>query len=130
MLRGRGADGGGRELQVHRGTARGSCSGQRPLPSRWGWGRHPGVQHLPRAFVSMRPEDEPGEIVQQVFKHWSIETTVEERRAHLGVETPRPGEHRAIERLTLCWLGWYSIVTLGAPHVSLEGRLAVRREAG
>jgi hypothetical protein len=36
--------------------------------------------------------------VQQFVKRWTLETTFEENRAHLGLETPRQWSELAIER--------------------------------
>ena len=63
------------------------------------------------------------------IKRWSIETTFEESRAHLGFETQRQWLDLAIERTTPCLLSLYSIVALLAHGLYLEGRLAVRRSA-
>ena len=63
------------------------------------------------------------------IKRWSIETTFEESRAHLGFETQRQWSDLAIERMTPCLLGLYSLVTLLADALYLEGGLAVRQSA-
>ena len=56
----------------------------------------------PRAYFSTRQRDEPRAIVQEFIKRWTIETTFEEGRAHLGIETGAaicgPG-HRAHDAL-------------------------------
>lgn len=122
-------DGGVRWLQVSSGTALWYRSGQPPLPLRWVVVRHPGSQHPPRAFFSTSPSDQAGYIVRCFIKRWSIETTFEESRAHLGFETQRQWSHLAIERMTPCLLGLYSLVTLLADALYLEGRLAVRQSA-
>ncbi len=63
------------------------------------------------------------------IKRWSIETTFEERRAHLGFETQRQRSDLAIDRTTPCLLGLYSLVALLAHDLYLEGRLTVRKSA-
>ena len=60
---------------------------------------------------------------------WSIETTFEESRAHLGFETQRQWSDLAIERTTPCLLSLYSLVALLAHGLYLDGRLAVRQSA-
>jgi hypothetical protein len=47
-----------------------------------------------------------------VVMHWSVEVTVEEARAQLGVETPRQWSDRAIAHTTPVLLALFSIVTL------------------
>ena len=46
------------------------------------------------------------------IKRWSIETTFEENRAHLGFETQRQWSDLAIERTPPCLLSLYSLVAL------------------
>ena len=46
------------------------------------------------------------------IKRWSIETTFEESRAHLGFETQRQWSDLAIERTPPCLLSLYSLVAL------------------
>ena len=122
-------DGGVRCLQVSSGTALWYRSGQPPLPLRWILVRHPDSQYPPRAYFSTCPSDQAGSIVTWFIKRWSIETTFEESRAHLGFETQRQWSDLAIERMTPCLLGLYSLVTLLADALYLEGRLAVRQSA-
>ena len=63
------------------------------------------------------------------IRRWSIETTFEESRAHLGFETQRQWSDLAIERITPCLLGLYSLVALLAHDLYLDGRLMVRKSA-
>ena len=63
------------------------------------------------------------------IKRWSIETTFEESRAHLGFETQRQWSDLAIERTPPCLLSLYSLVALLAHGLYLDGRLAVRQSA-
>ena len=62
----------------------------------------------------------------RVFKR---QTTFEESRAHLGFETQRQWSDVAIERTTPCLLSLYSLVTLLAHDLYLDGRLMVRKSA-
>ena len=128
-LRVRWYDGRVRRLQISSGTALWYRSGQPVLPLRWVLVRPCDAQHPPRAFFSTCPVDRAGDIVACFIKRWSIETTFEEGRAHLGFETQRQWSDLAIERTTPCLLSLYSIVSLLAHGLYLEGRLAVRRSA-
>ena len=65
----------------------------------------------------------------RVLHRGRLETTVEARRAPLGVEPPRQGSDVAIDRTPPCRWGWSSIVARWAPGRSLAGRLTVRRRA-
>ena len=125
----RGYDGRVRRLQISSGEALWYRSGQPPLPLRWVLVRHDDPHCPPRAYFSTCPGDEAGAIVACFIKRWSIETTFEESRAHLGFETQRQWSDLAIERTTPCLLGLYSMVALLAHDLYLDGRLAVRQSA-
>ena len=130
-------DGRLRWLQVSSGTALWYRSGQPVLPLRWVLVRHRDAQDPSRAFFSTRPSDQASDMVACFIKRWSIETTFEESRAHLGFETQRQWSDLAIERTTPCLLSLYSLVALlahdlypgSSPGQVLDGRLAVRRSA-
>ena len=128
-LRVRWYDGRVRRLQVSSGTALWYRSGQPVLPLRWVLVRPCDAQCPPRAFFSTCPGDQAGDIVASFIKRWSIETTFEESRAHLGFETQRQWSDLAIERTTPCLLSLYSLVALLAHGLYLDGRLAVRQSA-
>ena len=128
-LRVRWYDGRVRRLQVSSGTALWYRSGQPVLPLRWVLVRPCDAQCPPRAFFSTCPSDQAGDVVACFIKRWSIETTFEESRAHLGFETQRQWSDLAIERTTPCLLSLYSLVALLAHDLYLDGRLAVRQSA-
>ena len=128
-LRVRWYDGRVRRLQVSSGTALWYRSGQPVLPLRWVLVRPCDAQCPPRAFFSTCPSDQAGDVVASFIKRWSIETTFEESRAHLGFETQRQWSDLAIERTTPCLLSLYSLVALLAHGLYLDGRLAVRQSA-
>ena len=120
-------DGRVRRLQVSSGTALWYRSGQPVLPLRWVLVRPGDAQPPPRAFFSTCPADRADDIVACFIKRWSIEMSFEESRAHLGFETQRQWSDLAVERITPCLLGLYSLVTLWAHDLYLDGRLEVRR---
>ena len=59
--------------------------------------RDPAGKLESRAYFSTEPEDTAEAIVTEFLKRWSIETTFEECRAHLGLETQRQWSDAAIE---------------------------------
>ena len=109
-------------------TARpcGIAAASRPLPLTWVLVRHGDAQYPPRAFFSTCSSDQADDIVTCFIKRWSIETTFEESRAHLGFETQRQWSDLATERTTPCLLSLYSLVALLAHDLYLDGRLAIR----
>ena len=58
------------------------------------------------------------QIVEYFVLRWNIETTFEEVRAHLGVETQRQWSNNAINRTTPVLMGLFSLVTLMAHKLS------------
>jgi DDE superfamily endonuclease len=118
-----------RALDVTSGTAVWYRIGQPVLPIRWVLVRDPRGRLDPRAYFSTCPTDRPRAIVQQFVKRWTIETTFEESRAHLGLETQRQWSDRAIERTTPCLFGLYSMVTLLAHALYPDGKVPIRAAA-
>ena len=119
------SDGTTRVLELASGTAWWSHSGEPPLPIRWVLTRDPAGEMEPRAYFSTEPSDTAEAIVAEFLKRWPIETTFEESRAHLGIETQRQWSDAAIERETPCLFGLYSVVALlgdgPAPGVVVAG---------
>jgi len=54
----------------------------------------------------------PAQIVSLFTGRWSIETTFQEVRAHLGFETPRQRVANSVLRMAPCLLGLFSLVSL------------------
>jgi DDE superfamily endonuclease len=118
-----------RELAVTSGTGGWYRIGQPVLPIRWVLVRDPKGRLDPRAYFSTCTHDRPRAVVQQFIQRWSIETTFEESRAHLGLETQRQWSDRAVERTTPCLLGLYSVVALLAHALYPDGKVPVQRAA-
>lgn len=118
-----------RELEVTSGTAVWYRIGQPPLPIRWVIVRDPRGELDTRAYFSTRPSDAPREIIVEMIKRWPVETTFEESRAHLGIETQRQWSERAIERTTPCLFGLYSLVALFGQALHPDGEMPVRTSA-
>ena len=118
-----------RELDVTSGSAVWYRIGKPPLPIRWVVVRDPQDELETRAYFSTRPSDTPREIVSEMIKRWPIETTFEESRAHLGIETQRQWSERAIERTTPCLFGLYSLVALCGQALYPDAEIPIRTSA-
>jgi hypothetical protein len=105
---------GERTLEICTGTALWYREGHEPLPIRWVLTRDPQGQHPPKALFSTAQTQTAEQIVQTFMKRWSLETTFEECRAHLGIETQRQWSDLAIDRTTPMLFGLYSLVVLFA----------------
>jgi DDE superfamily endonuclease len=108
---------GKRQIEWWSGMALWYRGGQTPLPIRWVLTRDPEGKHEPRAYFSTDQTQSGLSIIIDFMKRWCAEVTFEESRAHLGVETQRQWSDKAIERMTPCLFGLYSLVAvLGHRH--------------
>src|SRR4051812_15555905 len=123
------SDGTTRASELASGTAWWSHSGEPPLPIRWVLTRDPSGEMESRAYFSTEPSDTAEAIVAEFLKRWPIETTFEESRAHLGIETQRQWSDAAIERETPCLFGLYSVVALLGDALRQGSSLLVRATA-
>ena len=71
----------------------------------------------------------PEEVLKSVVQRWSLEVTLEEAGAPLGLETPRPWSDLAIARTTPVRLGRFSLVTLAALQCHEAGLLSAEQTA-
>ena len=85
-------------------------SGQKPLPIRFVIVRDLQGRQADAVFFSTEVDADPGQIVEWAVMRWAVETTFQESRTHLGVETQRQWTDKAIQRTTPCLLGLFSIV--------------------
>ena len=83
----------------------------------------------PKAYRYTDPSQEPARISADYTKRWPLEVTIEESRAHLGIETQRQWSDLAIERNTPALLGLYSLVALFAQALHPDGKIPVARAA-
>jgi hypothetical protein len=81
------------------------------------------------AFFCPDLQATPAQILAWGVMRWSVEVTVKEVRAHLGVETQRQWSDHAIARATPALLALFSIVTLVALRLSQGGPIRVQATA-
>jgi hypothetical protein len=112
-----------RLLEIATGTAVWYHSGLPPAPIRWVLVRDPTGVRDTQAFLCTDVDATPVQILGWFVHRWSMETTFQEGRAHLGVETGRQWSDLAIARMTPALLGLFSLVTLWAADPTLVARL-------
>ena len=100
-----------------------------PVPIRWVLVRDPAGIRKPQAFLCTDLDASPADILGWYVHRWSIETTFEETRKHLGVETQRQWSDLAIARTTPALLGLFSLVTLWATEAKIAAALHPRSAA-
>ena len=103
-----------RTLQTATGTAVWYHGGIPPVPIRWVLVRDPLGEHEPQAFLCTDLNATSEAILQRFVFRWRVETTFQEVRAHLGVETQRQWSDLAILRTTPALLGLFSLITVWA----------------
>lgn len=87
------------------------------VPVRWVLIKDPAGRFEPQALVCTDVEADASQILSWYVCRWQIETTFEEARAHLGIETQRQWNPLAIARTTPLLFGLFSLVTLFARHL-------------
>src|SRR4051795_6528993 len=108
-----------RRLDIASGTALWHHPGMRVL-IRWVLVRDPEGKKEPQAFLSTDLEADPSNTRRWFVRRWRTETTFEEARRHLGVETQRQWSDLAILRTTPALFGLFSLVTLWATPLAAE----------
>jgi hypothetical protein len=120
---------GPREVEVATDTAVWYHAGQPPVAIRWVLIRDPQKRFKPQALLSTNLAQTSEQMVTWFVRRWTIEVTLEEARAHLGMETQRQWNARAIGRATPALLSLDAIITLTAPLLLEKGATCVRSTA-
>jgi hypothetical protein len=101
-----------RWVRIASGTAIWHHGGMPVAPIRWVLVRDPFGERDPQAFLSTDLDASPIDILGWFIQRWATETTFEETRRHLGVETQRQWSDLAILRTTPALLGLFSLITI------------------
>ncbi len=115
-----------RRLDIATGAALWHHPGRR-VAIRWVLVRDPSGEKEPQAFLCTDQAADPVDVLRWFVRRWRTETTFEEARRHLGVETQRRWSDLAILRTTPALLALFSLVTLWASQLAAERRPAVER---
>jgi DDE superfamily endonuclease/putative transposase ISC1217 len=104
--------GGRREAAVVRGTGHWFKSGGILVPVLWVYVRDCTGTHRDEYFFTTDLSMTAAEVIECYTGRWSIETTFQEMRAHLGLETTRGRCQATVLRVAPCLFGLYSVVVL------------------
>jgi hypothetical protein len=104
--------GGRRDVEVVSGTGHWYKAGQGLVEVRWVYVHDLQGTHRDEYFYSTDVVMTPREIIEEYTGRWNIETTFEEARAYLGLESTRGWCERTVLRAEPCLLGLYSVVAL------------------
>jgi hypothetical protein len=100
--------GGERTVEVASGTAVWYSTGLPAVPIRWVLVRDPQGASPTHALLCTDLGASPEQIVGWFVLRWQMETTFQEVRRHLGVETQRQWSEMAIRRTTPALVGLFS----------------------
>lgn len=112
-----------KRLWIFSRTALWHTPGSDPIEIRYVLVRDPEGKLDDAAYFCTDISQTPVQIIEWFVMRWSVETTFEESREHLGVESQRQWSDKAIARTTPILFGLFSIVTLSAMRLSNNGRI-------
>jgi hypothetical protein len=101
-----------RKLDIRTATCVWYHSGKPVVPIRWVLIRDPRGTFETQALLCTDLKVSAHQIITWYVQRWQLETTFQQVRTHLGVETQRQWTDLAIERTTPALLALYSVVTL------------------
>ena len=104
--------GGARRVALKSGAGHWYKSGRGLVPLRWVFVRDLSGTHRDEYFYSTDASLTPQEIISLYTGRWDIETTFQEPRAHLGLESTRGWCRRTVLRAAPCLFGLYTVVAL------------------
>lgn len=102
--------GGRRDVEVVSEVAYWYKAGRGLLPVRWVYVHDLTGTHRDEYFYSVDVTATPQAIIEEYTGRWSLETTFEESRAYLGLESTRGRCAQTVLRAEPCLLGLYSVV--------------------
>lgn len=118
-----------KKLLLFSRTALWHTAGEAPVKIRYVLTRDPEGKLRDEVFATTKLDATPAQIIEWVVRRWSVETTFEEGREHLGLETQRQWSDLAIERTTPCLLGLFSLVVLLTDKLQPDGKVPTQTAA-
>ena len=104
--------GGRRDVEVVTGTASWYEAGASLVPVLWVWVRDLTGTHRDEYFFTTDPSWTAAQVIETYTGRWNIETTFQEMRAYLGLETTRGWTEKTVLRVAPCLFGLYTVVAV------------------
>lgn len=104
--------GGKRTVRTLDGVGHWYKAGQGLVPLRWVFVRDTTGTHRDEYFFTTDPTLTPTAVIGYYCGRWNIETTFQEARSALGLETTRGWRKKTVLRAGPCLLGLYSVVAI------------------
>ena len=114
-----------KKLKLFSRTALWYTPGEAPVAIRYVITRDPEGKLRDEVFACTQLDATAAQIIEWVVMRWSVETTFEEARTPLGLETQRQWSDRALARTTPCLLGLFSLVVLLTQRLQPDGQVPV-----
>ena len=105
-------------------------SGVGVVPIRWVFVRDLQGTHRDEYFYTTDPALTAPQIVSWFTARWPIETTFQEMRAHLGLETTRQHVAKSVLRTAPCLLGLFSVICLIFAKHAQHHPIRIRQRPG
>ncbi|MBN9121691.1 MAG: transposase, partial [Planctomycetes bacterium] len=102
--------GGERTVQTLGGVGHWYKGGRGLVPVRWAFVRDVTGTHRDEYFFTTDPDLTPSAVIDHYCGRWNIETTFQEARSALGLETTRGWREKTVLRAGPCLLGLYAVV--------------------
>ena len=104
--------GGRRDVAVVTGTGLWYRSGEGTVPVRWVFVQDQTGTHRDEYFFTTDQQMSPAAIIETYTGRWNIETTFQELRSYVGLETTRGWCKNTVLRAEPCLFGLYTVVAL------------------
>jgi hypothetical protein len=115
--------GGRRDVKVVTGRAHWYQGGAPLLAVLWVWVHDCTGTHRDEYFFTTDVSWNAARVIETYTGRWNLETTFQEMRSHLGLETTRGWSEKTVLRVAPCLFGLYTVVA--ALYVSLPARWRV-----
>jgi hypothetical protein len=102
--------GGRRRVEIVTGTAYWYKGGRPLVPVRWVFVHDLTGTHRDEYFFTTEPTMSPQMVIETYTGRWNIETTFQEARSYLGLETTRGWSRNTVLRVSPCLFGLYTVV--------------------
>lgn len=104
--------GGTRRVETITGTGRWYKKGEGLVPVRWAFVHDRDGTHRDEYFYATDPTFDVRRIVETYTGRWNIETTFQETRSELHIQTTRGWSKSTVVRVAPCLFGLYSVVAM------------------
>jgi Transposase DDE domain. len=114
--------GGRRDVEIVSGTGHWYKAGQGLVPVRWVFVHDCTGTHRDEYFFTTDLEMSPQDLIETFTGRWSIETTFQEMRAYLKLESTRGRTEKTVLRVAPCLFGLFSVVALWYAQLPARNR--------